>query len=130
MRKPVVPFENYDLTAEEYKAHRDWILHGGPEPAPDVVERVRRYHEETYDYTSQVEAARSERWRQLRFGFWSFVGVASWTALVVFLTLGFSHSSRWVHQRVPSTWGVLWVMLGAGGLLASAVFRDTNRKRD
>ena len=39
MRKPVVPFEDYGLTAAEYKAHRDWVLRGGPEPAPEVVER-------------------------------------------------------------------------------------------
>src|ERR1039458_5238519 len=122
-KEPLVPFEDYGFTAEDYRAHRAWVLDGAPEPDPDTVERVRRWNEDTYEMRQASEAAKKERHRRFWRGFWSLTGIAAIVLLTISVTL-----SVHVHlsEHAQATMGLAAILIGVAAFMG----RDYHRKDD
>jgi hypothetical protein len=122
-KEPLVPFEDYGFTAEDYRAHRAWVLDGAPEPDPDTVERVRRWNEDTYEMRQASEAVRDERRRRFWHGFWTLAGIS---AIALFAAAFALSLHVYVSPGGLATMGTGAMVIG----LAAVAGRDSHRKDD
>ena len=120
--EPVIPFEDYGFSAEDYRAWRESVLHGGPEPDTETVERIRRWNEDTWDLRQEKAGAKVERHRQVWYGIWSVVGIVS----LMVLTAGFTIS--W-HISASNRTLAFMGIVGLVGGMASLAGRDFFRRR-
>lgn len=116
-----VPFEDYGLTAEDYRAWHAAALGRGPAVSPDIDARVMRWHHDKKAREDAAAATRAERKRRLWYATSSLLGVASIVAVTVAVV-----AERPVHVSNQTDARLYLAALVAG--LAAFLGRDWNRK--